>query len=506
MLGEGTEVPVFPLGCLIGWHLRWIEAEAEATQTPPDLSAMLTLAIAGAALAKKYVVEIRPGWQEPVNLFTVVALPPGERKSRVFADAMAPVVDHEKAETERMAPVIAQAQADHRILETRLKKAEQHAASAPAGERDKKRLEARTLAAELASHRVPAAPMFFCDDITAEKLAGLIAEHGGRMLQAAAEGTAFEIAKGRYSETANFDVYLKGHAGDALRTCRVARAGEKDDHPALSVALAVQPDVIRGLAENGIMRGRGFLARFLYAIPQSRVGSRTIAPKPVPAGLAAEYHEGMLTLWRSVGTADEHGHAAAKVLRFSSDADRLMRRFEANLEPRLAPGEDLAYLAGWGNKLAGAVARISGILHIVQAVEDGSRWEDPIPAAIVEKAIRLGKDYLLPHAEAAFGIMGASERMEAARAVWESIRKHLSEYSECSESAPPCFTVSRRDIHQWNRRRFPGGAKEADPVLEILERHHLIRPQPQPGQQPGRGHASPVYEVNPAALMAGAET
>jgi hypothetical protein len=57
----------------------------------------------------------------------------------------------------------------------------------------------------------------FCDDETPESLSRLIAQQRGRMLQASAEGTCFEIVKGRYSEAANFDVYLKGHAGDPLR-------------------------------------------------------------------------------------------------------------------------------------------------------------------------------------------------------------------------------------------------------------------------------------------------
>src|SRR5262249_19705876 len=144
---------------------------------------------------------------------------------------------------------IAQAAADHRILEGRLKVAEAKAAKADTAEdRAKLTQEARRIAAELAKHVVPKPTQLWCDDCTSEKLASLLAEQGGRMLQAGAEGTAFEIAKGRYSETANFDVYLKGHAGDPLRTGRVGREGESIDSPALSMALATQPDVICGLA------------------------------------------------------------------------------------------------------------------------------------------------------------------------------------------------------------------------------------------------------------------
>jgi hypothetical protein len=111
----------------------------------------------------------------------------------------------------------------------------------------------------------------------------------------------------------------------------------------------------------------------------------------------------------------------------------------------------------------------------------------------VQAAIHLGRDYLLPHARGAFGLMGADQRLEDARQVSEWLRREC-ESSEYSESAPPCF--SRRDIHQGCRRRFPS-VDDLDPVLELLVRHGHIRPLPTSGQS-GRGHKSPVYEVNRA--------
>jgi hypothetical protein len=97
---------------------------------------------------------------------------------------------------------------------------------------------------------------------------------------------------------------------------------------------------------------------------------------------------------------------------------------------------------------------------------------------------------------AAFGVMGADPKADKAAKVWRAICERV-ECSEVSESAPPTFT--RRDAHQWCRRLFPGGVDELDPVLDLLERHNLIRPVPGAGQ-PGRGHRSPAYQVHAAAL------
>ena len=100
-----------------------------------------------------------------------------------------------------------------------------------------------------------------------------------------------------------------------------------------------------------------------------------------------------------------------------ADADKLLQSFESWLEPQLAEGEPLSYLAGWANKLAGAIARISGILHMAQTIGEGESWQQPISAKIVADAIRIGRDYLLQHAQAAFGKMGADIDIESARRV-----------------------------------------------------------------------------------------
>jgi hypothetical protein len=222
--GRVADMPAFPTRALPPWLASWVLAEAEATQTPPDLAGCLALAIAGAAIARKARVNVRDGWYEPANIFTAVSLPPGERKSAVFSDAMAPVVEHEQAEREKMAPIIAELTSERRIMEAKLKAAEQKAAKVDRGaDADRLRQEAKRLAKELAEYHIPDEPQLFCDDVTPEKLTQLIVRQGGRMLLASAEGTVFEIAKGRYSEGANFDVFLKGHAGDPLRTGRVGR-------------------------------------------------------------------------------------------------------------------------------------------------------------------------------------------------------------------------------------------------------------------------------------------
>lgn len=491
-LGSCPIVPPFPVLLLPAWLRDWVAETAEATQTPPDLAAMLTLTIAGAALARKYQVVVRASWPfEPVNIFSVTALFVGERKSGVFRAAIKPVEELERQLVEAARPRIAEANAKRRILEASLKAAENRAAKADKeAEKYKLTEEAKKLARDLDEHVVPVAPQLYVDEETPESLSRKLAQQGGRLLQASAEGTCFEIAKGRYSETANFDVYLKGHAGDPLRVGRVTREGESIERPALSVALAVQPDVISGLAAEATMRGRGFLARFLYSLPASLVGRRRIAPLAVSGDSEAEYQTAMQFLWKLEGSPKPHE------LQFSNRADAVLQELERWLEPRLAPGEELSLLAGWANKLAGACARLAAILHAAAAAGKG----DPPPTMIehktVEAAVKLGRDYFLPHAQAAFALMGADERQGHAQAVLRSLPELASVTSVTSVTAPPC--VSRRDIHRKHHRRFVR-AEELDPVLDLLVRHGWLQPTGE-GRVGRGGQPSLTYWIHPAGV------
>src|SRR5262249_53291632 len=141
-----------------------------------------------------------------------------------------------------------------------------------------------------------------------------------------------------------------------------------------------------------------------------------------------------------------------RIVELSQDANHAIEEFERWLEPKLGEGAELSLLAGWANKLAGACARLALTLHVAEKVHGG--WSDPIPAETVARAIRLGKEYLLPHAQAAFGVMGADGRLELARKVWVAIVRHMgSAYAAHSADTP--LSLTRRDIHNLNRRAAP---------------------------------------------------
>ncbi len=480
--------PPFPTDIFPDWLQAYVEAVAVATQTPRALAGMLVLSCLATACAKKFVVHLNADWHEPINIFTVTAMPPAERKSAVFTEVTRPIVEFEATEVARLAPQIAEAQGRHKIAEQVLGRAQKDAALANASERAALVARADELARELAMVDTPVAPRLIADDCTPERLSSMLAEQGGRIAIMAPEGDVFDLMSGRYGTNGapNFGVYLKGHAGDDLRVDRVGRRGEYVHAPAITVGLAVQPEVVHGFTTRSGFRGRGLLGRFLYAIPESLLGRRDIDPPVVPVHARNRYHQNLtaLLLMRPSTDQKEEGVPEPHRLVLTVAARRNFRSFQAELEPRLGDLRDLEHLRDWAGKLAGAVARIAGLLHLAEYADLKTPWDESISDTTVAAAIRLAQDFLIPHAFVAFAQMGVDPADADARYVLRVLVDR------------ECDTFTKRDLFQLVKGRFKAmGPFER--ALAVLEEHSYIRPQPEidrpgPGRKP-----SPKFDVNP---------
>jgi replicative DNA helicase len=479
--GAAGEVPAFPVEVLPGWLSDYVAAVATATQTPPDLAGMLALAVLATVAAGAIEVEPRPGWREPLCLFIAVGMDAGARKSGVFTALTRPVAEFEREQAAAALPGITETATLRRIADQAATHAEAAAGKASASQQEEARAEAIARAAEAASLVVPPIPRWLVDDATPEALAGLLAVYG-RIALLSPEGDVFDQMAGRYNQAGpNLGVYLKGHAGDLLKVDRRGRPTEYIERPCLTIGLAVQPEVLRGLAGRPGFGGRGLLARFLYSLPASLVGRRQPGAPPVPPAVADRYTLELQALAASLTTPA--GDDDPALLTLDQAAGELLLGFERELEPRLAAGSgDLAHLAGWAAKLAGATCRLAGLLHLAGHLRDG--WAQPIGAETFDGAARLA-GYLVDHARAVFDLMGADPRVDDARWLLDWInRANLTQFS-------------RRDAHQATRGRFRKAA-DLEPALALLEEHGWVRRvDADPVGAKGGRPASPRFIVNP---------
>ncbi len=473
-------LPAFPVGIYPPWLADEVTAVAEFTQTPTDLGGTIVLSVLATAAGGRARVQVREGWTEPVNLYGTVAMPPGSRKSTVHATLVSPVLDAEEALAAAAAASIREAKVLRSMADKAAKAAENDAASATGDERDKKRAEAIGLALTAELTIIPVMPRLLADDVGPEKAAIIMAEQGGRLAILSAEGGPFVSLAGRYTKEPNLDFFLKSWSGDPIRVDRVVRDSEHIPCPALTLGLAVQPEVLKQIFTRPGFEGRGLLARVLYSMPHNTVGHRRSRTAPVPPEVSSRYRQTMSEL-----VQDFAGWTDPAVFTLTDAASELVYQAQERIEPRLDPhGGDLGHIAEWASKLIGTTARIAGLLHAAEYLGDAHRC--PIGEETMAKALAAG-EYFTDHARAVFDFMGADQATEDAKVVQGWIRR----------MGRTRFT--RRDVHRALARFRK--AEDADPALELLAASGWIRAEKTaaPGPQGGRS-PSPAFAVHPALL------
>ena len=475
-LGKYANLPAFPVSALPTAGAAMVEAVAESTQTPADLAGIVYLGTLATCCGGRAVVEVQGGWREPLNLYAAPAMPPGSRKSAVFREMIAPLLDAERVMQDKARMTISEAVVLRDLAEEQAHRAMANAAKAKAENAEQARAEAMT---------VPAYPRLVADDVTPEALVSLLCEQDGRMAVMSAEGDLFDIMSGRYArdgQVPNIGVFLKGHAGDLLLVDRKSREPERIESPALTIIVTIQPQVLRDIAQRPILRGRGLLARVLYSLPRDLVGYRRIDVDPVPDEVRADYAGQVKALALSLAEWTDPA-----VLVLTPEARKLLREYQEEIEPRLrAYTGDLADLRDWASKLCGATVRLAGLLHLAANLKTG--YANPVNGDTMRNAIELGR-YFTAHASAAFGEMITDPLVNDAYSVIEWCKR--------TESAE----FSKRDLFNGVRSSRFQKAADLDAPLALLAEHGYTRVVAPPATtQRGGRPSSPRFEVHPAVL------
>jgi replicative DNA helicase len=412
--GAGEALPLFPTHVLPHPLRAFVEAVAATTQTDPGLAGTLALGACSACVAGKARVYLGGSHSEPLNLMTVAALGPAERKSGAHALCVEPIEEFEEYLIETTKGVRAAAAAKRKAIDEAVASARRRLPRA-GSDRASLETEIADLVRERDAIQQAEEPCLLISDTTPEKVAQVLQDQQGRICIAEPEGTAFSNMLGRYGDegSANIEIFLKGHAGDPIKVDRMGRSKIRVRRPAISTVLAVQPDVIRSAGTRPGVRERGLIGRLLMALPASMVGRRRARAPGVPSETRSAYRSALFALLRIAGPAP--GESAPRV-ELTEGALAAYETFFEGVEGRLAPGGDLASMRDWGGKLPGAVARIAGVLHFVEAAGRGSlveaRW--PIEDATMLAAVEVGH-YFLAHARVIYGELLAAPAERRAR-------------------------------------------------------------------------------------------
>ncbi len=356
ILFDEFDIPEFPVEAFPPVIADYLKALSVSTQTPLEMSGVLVLGVLATCLQKKFMVRASSDHKEVLCLYTAAVSSPGERKSAVINELIAPLVDYENEYNEDHKEEIEQNQTQFDCLTKRLEVLKKRYT-----EVNKKNPvsyeEVEQAKRDLISFKKKFYLRLRVNDITPEKLANIMAEQGGKISIISSEGGIFTSFSGKYSEYINVDIYLLSHDGEPFSADRMSRNTDNLQNPALSMVLTVQPVVLEAFVKNFIFKGRGLVARFLFTVCNSKIGERLVSPPTIPENIRYKYTEAIKNLLKidMPETAE---------LRLTDGARETQLRYAEIIEKRL--DNEYYNIKDFGGKIVGTMLRIAGILHCLE--------------------------------------------------------------------------------------------------------------------------------------------
>ncbi len=478
------QTPEIRVDLLPGWLGEYVQAVSKSTQTPPAMAVMMGLSVVATCVQKKF--EVSPfgiDYSEPLCLWTLTVMPPASRKSAVTSAMTAPLLEWECEQAEKTKDEISKRTATRMVTQKRIDKLELDAAKKE-DPHDRQRIIEEV--AELRKNMPDEirTPQLWTADVTPERLQGLLVEHDEKMSLLSDEGGIFEILAGLYSNgQANIDIFLKAHAGGAVRVDRAGRSAYLDK-PALTLGLAVQPQILSDMGQGSKkrFRGLGALARFLYVIPESNIGQRNVRQNfPVPDTVKSAYRAGIFQLLEIQPTQDGKDHPF--ILTLSPGALECFQTFQEFIERNQGPSGEYEPIQDWTGKLPGAALRIAGLFHVV--LYGAGSFE--IGLSEMEAALDLA-EALIPHAQIALSRTAADKGNGGAQRVLDWI----------IEQGEESFT--RGECHSALRGSFPTVERLIESLVLLQDHNFLSDPA---SVRKGQGRPSIVHKVNPKVFEEG---
>ena len=423
ILFDEIAAPEIPASLLPPPLDKFAAALALASETSESLSVITILGVVASIISKLYVVSPKDGWQESTNIYCIIGLPPANNKTLVLRSCIAPLSNWEKEQREILEPQIKKERSEYKsrekIIEMLRNKAakeknsiEQENLIHAIAEKEALLTEARTL------------PCLFITDATPEELAAKVYEQNNYLGIFSDEGGITEVLSGLYTGgSANIDILLKGIDGGDVKIRRKDK--NFDLNPLLTVVLTVQPPVIQKLGEKKAYAGNGFLERFLYLLPRSKLGYRTHDTPSIPKEVIKEYQQSIKNLLKTT-LAKQKQLKGKIVLSLSPAALASWKKFQCENEYQLRPDGNFYALQGWAGKICGFALRIAAILHVIKPNDENT----VISEGSMTNALEI-VTLLTQHAITAYNLIGTDPSRQDAKELFDwATTQNISSFTQ----------------------------------------------------------------------------
>lgn len=358
----------YPLDALPGLMREAVQEVQGFTQAPLSMVATCALSAVSLAAQAHGDVERAPGLDGPCSLFSLVVASSGERKSSVDKYFTAPIRGYERSQEKDAKATVKQGVADldaWTAERTGLLEKIRHLAK-----ESKPTAELREI---LASHEMtkPEAPRvlrLLYNDVTPEELTRCLAHvwPSAGVLSSEAGSVFGGHGMGKDSLMRYLSVFNQCWDGTDQTFDRKTSGSYRVVGARLTVALQIQQATLRDFfAKSGMLaRGTGFLARFLFAWPESTMGTRLWVDPPETWPRVGAYDLRLLNLLDQKPTLTETYALDPPKLRLSVAAKRAWIEYYNATEAMLAPAGDLHDIQDVAAKTADNAARIAALFHL----------------------------------------------------------------------------------------------------------------------------------------------
>ena len=311
-----------------------------------------------------------------------------------------------------------------------------------------------------------------------------MAAQDGRLAILEPEPGPLQLLAGRYSDCARLDELKKAWSGEPILVDRVNRSPLRVERPALTLALMLQPGVIRNLPHGDAFRYEGALARFLWCAPPHGLGCRlTGADVPTLDETAAiEYARVLRVLLDS--DASPGGASGPHVLILAPEAVKYLHAFEAEVESELIDGGRYEAVRDWAGKMVGQAVRVAALIALSHRASVGVPLLEPINAESMGAAVALLRS-LATHA--VYVLSGVSDDHRMADLTY--LLRRLQELPEGT-------TETELRAATRGRATIAADAEVVAGLLDNLEACGCVRRCHRPHGGPGRP-PSPIVELHP---------
>lgn len=432
---SACELLLFPCESLPPVLMAYSRQIEESLQVVNEMVSPTLLGAVSMCIQGEYCISPKADWKEPLNLYVLTVNKPSERKTPVFKEILKPIYEYQDRINTDRRPLIIKYQMKKNILQKKIESS-LRAIGAKATKGAKAQAQAvfedeiitmQNELVELEENAVGPITLL-ADDVTTEALVKLMNENNDRIAIASAEGGIFGMMAGRYSTQPNIDIFLKGYSGEAYTSHRVSGRVETLKEPLITMILMVQPTVLMEALGNREFRERGLMARFLYSMPDSKIGKRRYRTMAIDENVRKAFYD----LLNELLECREWEHP--KTIYLSDEADKLGEEFYNEIETTLF--SEYEEMGDWIGKLYGQTMRIAGILHIVKYRLGAA--EVRVEAETMRNAISIGR-YYLEHAKAVFIASGAYDPPEVKNAKY--ILKRIDSTGEARLSKREVFRL-----------------------------------------------------------------